>query len=159
MSTRDRAEGPGPGQLLFTFVRHWARRAATGDPETAVQGRLVQVTEAVYALTERGASATVNAVADDLGIDQSGASRLLRDATEAGYLTLTSSPTDARQRRATVTTAGRTLLRDAHRWQEQVFDELTTGWNRRRREEFQRAMADLIAQDRNCPERAGESSP
>lgn len=148
MTARNQQPDPGPGELLFTFVRHWSRRAAAGDPGAADQGRLVQVTEAVHALTGRGESATVNAVADDLGIDQSGASRLLRNAVDAGYLSLASSPADGRQRRAALTGTGRAMLRDAHRWQEQVFDGLTTGWSRRRRDEFRRAMADLIAADR-----------
>lgn len=148
MTARNQQPNPGPGELLFTFVRHWSRRAAAGDPQTADQGRLVQVTEAVHALTGRGDPATVNAVADDLGIDQSGASRLLRNAADAGYLTLAGTPADGRQRKATLTTTGRVMLRNAHRWQEQVFDELTTGWSQRRRDEFRRAMADLIAADR-----------
>jgi MarR family transcriptional regulator, organic hydroperoxide resistance regulator len=79
----------GPGQLLFTFVRHWSRRAATGDATVAEQGRLVLVTEAVHALAARAEPATVNAVARELGIDQSGASRLIRSAVEARYLTTT----------------------------------------------------------------------
>lgn len=135
----------GPGQVLFTFVRHWSRRSAVGDAGTAEQGRLVLVTEAVHSLMGRGAPATVNAVAHAIGIDQSGASRLIKSATEAGYLSMEASWADGRRREASLTAAGRSMLEQAHHWQEQVFDQLTTGWSDRRRQDFQRAMADLMA--------------
>lgn len=76
----------GSGQLLFSFVRHWSRRSATGDVATAEQGRLLLVLEAVASLIDRGRSATVNAVASEIGIDQSGASRLVKSAVDAGYV-------------------------------------------------------------------------
>ncbi|GAA0553066.1 MarR family winged helix-turn-helix transcriptional regulator [Paractinoplanes ferrugineus] len=135
----------GPGQLLFSFVRLWSRRRAAGDPTIAEQGRLVQVTEAVNALVARDEPATVNAVAHELGIDQSGASRLVKSATDAGYLSMAKGTSDGRRREVSITTAGQAALKDAHRWQEQVFDDLTVGWSRQRREDFRRAMADLIA--------------
>ncbi|MFD0664577.1 MarR family winged helix-turn-helix transcriptional regulator [Thermocatellispora tengchongensis] len=126
-------------------MRYWSRRAAAGDASIAEQGRLVLVTEAVAALAGRDEPATVNAVADEIGIDQSGASRLIKSAVEAGYLTMTTAPSDGRRREVSVTPAGRTALRHAHAWQEKVFAELTAGWSRQRRDDFQRAMADLIA--------------
>ncbi|GAA1690792.1 hypothetical protein GCM10009733_103750 [Nonomuraea maheshkhaliensis] len=135
---------PGPGQALFAFVRYWSRRPPVGDGEPAEHGRLVLAAEAVHALTLRGAAATVNAVAQEIGIDQSGASRLVKAAALAGYLAIGASEADGRQRQATLTSAGRTLLDQAHDWQERVFDRLTEGWSERRRREFQQAMTDLI---------------
>jgi DNA-binding MarR family transcriptional regulator len=135
----------GPGQLLFSFVRHWSRRGAAGDAVIAEQGRLVQVTEAVNALVDRDEPATVNAVAHELGIDQSGASRLVKSAADAGYLTMAKGASDGRRREVSITAAGQAALEHAHGWQEQVFDDLTAGWTRQRRDDFQRAMADLIA--------------
>lgn len=137
---------PGPGQLLFGFVRHWSRRSAAGDASIAEQGRLILATEAVSALAGRGEPATVNAVAGEIAIDQSGASRLVKNAVDAGYLTLTANPPDGRRREVVVTPQGRAALQQAHAWQERVFDELTAGWSDRRRDDFQAAMADLIAQ-------------
>jgi DNA-binding MarR family transcriptional regulator len=134
----------GPGQVLFAFVRHWSRRSALGDPGVAEQGRLVLVAEAVESLTGRGIAATVNAVAHEVGIDQSGASRLIRSATEAGYLSMEPSRADRRRREASLTAAGRSMLDAAHHWQEQVFAQLTAGWSDRRRHEFHEAMTDLI---------------
>jgi DNA-binding MarR family transcriptional regulator len=112
----------------------------------AESGRLVLVTEAAAALVSRGVSATVNAVADEIGIDQSGASRLIKNAVDAGYLTMTAARMDARRREVDVTHMGRVALLHAHAWQEQVFDELTAAWSLQRRDDFQAAMADLIAQ-------------
>lgn len=134
----------GPGETLFGFVRHWSRRTALGDPVVAEQGRLVLVTEVVHTLTERGLPATVNAVGHEIGIDQSGASRLVRSATDAGYLVTQTSETDARRREVTVTDSGAELLDQAHSWQEEVFARLTDGWSEARRREFARSMAELV---------------
>ena len=134
---------PGPGQVLFAFVRHWSRRSA-GDHAAAEQGRLVLVTEAVHSLTRRRIAATVNAVAGEIGIDQSGASRLVKSATAAGYLTVQAPGTDGRRRPATVTSAGHAMLEQAHAWQEQVFDQLAEGWSAQQRGDFQQAMTELI---------------
>ena len=133
----------GPGQILFRFVRHWSRRPVTGD-SGAEQGRLVLVSEAVHALSQRAVSATVNAIAHEIGIDQSGASRLIKNATSAGYVVMAASAADGRQREAALTPAGRSLLEQAHRWQEEIFGHLTTGWSEKQRRDFQQAMTDLM---------------
>ncbi|MBO0805038.1 MAG: winged helix-turn-helix transcriptional regulator [Nocardiopsaceae bacterium] len=135
---------PGPGQVMFEFVRHWSRRSLATDHMVAEQGRLVLVTEAVHSLAQRGIPATVNAVAREIGIDQSGASRLVKSAAEAGYLALRASEADGRRRQATVSSSGRAMLKQAHDWQERVFGQLTDGWSERRRRDFQRAMTDLM---------------
>lgn len=134
----------GPGQVLFAFVRHWSRRSPAGDDAATEQGRHVLVAEAVGALTGRGIAASVNAVAHEIGIDQSGASRLIKSATEAGYLVMQPSRSDGRRREASLTSAGRSMLKQARHWQERVFDELAAGWSEQRRREFQRAMEDLM---------------
>ncbi|MXN62233.1 MarR family transcriptional regulator [Bacillus sp. BGMRC0062] len=134
----------GSGELLFSFVRHWARRSGTGDGATPEQGRLLLVVEAVASLSERGQSATVSAVASEIGIDQSGASRLVKSAVDAGYVAMRTSSSDRRRRELTLMSGGDVLLREAHAQHEQVFDELTVGWSRLRREEFHAAMTDLV---------------
>ncbi|MDA2812922.1 MarR family winged helix-turn-helix transcriptional regulator [Nocardiopsis sp. RSe5-2] len=136
----------GPGQTLFAFVRHWSRRwNGPADHSAARQGRLVLVTEAVHALQARGRTpVTVNAVAREIGIDQSGASRLVKDAVDAGHLELRPSADDARRREASVTAAGTELLRGAHRWQEEVFGLLTEEWTEEERTGFHRAMVRLL---------------
>lgn len=141
----------GPGQTLFTLVRHWSRRTSSTSDQRSTDahgssdhGRLVMTVEAVNSLVLQGIPATVNHVADEIGIDQSGASRLITAAVDAGHLTLQRSPTDGRRREAQLTSSGRALLEGAHRWQEEVFDELTANWSSGRRRDFHRAMADLI---------------
>lgn len=136
--------GVGPGQVLFGFVRHWSRRSMTDEPELAERGRLVLVIEAVASLTRRGIAATVNAVAHEIGIDQSGASRLVKSAVAAGCLAMAASDADGRRRQVTVTASGTGLLARAHDWQEQVFQRLTHDWSRARRREFQLAMTELM---------------
>lgn len=93
------------------------------------------MTEAIAALANRDEPATVNAVADEIGIDQSGASRLIKNAATVGYLTMQAAPSDGRRREATVTSSGRAVLKAAHVWQERIFAELTDGWSPQRREE------------------------
>jgi MarR family transcriptional regulator, organic hydroperoxide resistance regulator len=129
--------------VLFHFVRHWARRAVAGDAG-GEQGRLVLVCEAVHALSQRGAPVTVNAIAHEIGIDQSGASRLIKSATAAGYLAMAASPADGRRREGSLTPAGRSMLDQAHRWQEEIFLQLTEGWSNKKRHDFQQAMTDLM---------------
>jgi DNA-binding MarR family transcriptional regulator len=134
----------GPGQVLFEFVRHWSRRWAGSDGAGAAeQGRLVLVTEAVHSLSRRG-GATVNAVADEIGIDQSGASRLVNSAVAAGYLRIRASRTDGRRREVSVTAAGISMLDDAHQWQEKVFADLTVQWTDQQRSDFRQAMLSLL---------------
>lgn len=133
----------GPGQVLFQFVRHWSRRSVAADVG-GEQGRLVLVCEAVHALSLHATPATVNAIAQEIGIDQSGASRLIKSATAAGYLVMAASATDGRRREASLTSAGRSMLNQAHRWQEEVFAELTRGWSDKKRRDLRQAMIDLI---------------
>ncbi len=91
---------------------------------------------------------SVNEIAAELGLDQSGASRMIKEAVEAGYLELGRSASDARRRVITVTDAGAALLVDAHRWQEQVVGELTDGWTVRQRADLHRAMLRLLDRSR-----------
>ncbi|GAA0506207.1 MarR family transcriptional regulator [Paractinoplanes deccanensis] len=127
------------GQTLFEFVRHWSRRTAA----EADRGRDVQVTEAVHALRGLG-EITVNDVAAELGIDQSGASRMIAHATAEGYLTAAPSLQDARRRTISVTPAGAELLEAAHAWQEAVFADLTATWTGTERADFHRALRRLL---------------
>lgn len=133
----------GPGQVLFRFVRHWSRRPATWD-SGGEQGRFVLVSEAVHSLSQRGVPATVRAIAHEMGIDQSGASRLIKGATAVDFLVMATSAADGRRREASVTPAGRSMLDQAHHWQEEMFGQLTEGWSKKRRRDFQQAMTDLM---------------
>jgi DNA-binding MarR family transcriptional regulator len=100
------------------------------------------VTEAVLA-AQQGGGASVNEVARELGIDQSGASRFIARAIERGYLEKTTNSADSRRRRLVVTDAGHQLLEAAHRWQEQVFADLTSDWTEDERRQFHELMGRL----------------
>jgi MarR family transcriptional regulator, organic hydroperoxide resistance regulator len=118
----------GPGQVLFRLVRFWSRRwTGAGQAVELEHARDVMVTEAVTSLSQRD-GATVNEVANELGIDQSGASRFIAQAVQRGYLEKVPARQDARQRALQVTPPGEELLRAAHAWQEAVFADLTAGW-------------------------------
>ncbi|WP_199433216.1 MarR family winged helix-turn-helix transcriptional regulator [Qaidamihabitans albus] len=136
--------GEGPGRTLFQFVRYWARRWPRTDDVDRGNGRDVLVTEAVLA-RRAGTGATVNDVADELGIDQSGASRLVAQAVLRGYLCKAASPEDARRRVLLITDKGVELLTAAHDWQESVFAELTADWSEEEVRSFHRSMARLMA--------------
>lgn len=137
-------EQRGPGQVLFEFVRHWSRRSNQDQSDSgAERGRLVLVTEAVQSVARRE-PATINAVAHELGLDQSGASRLVKSAVAGGYLRMRAPAADGRRRHVTVTPAGLELLAQAHSWQESVFDQLAEGWSDEQRRHFQQAMLTLL---------------
>lgn len=139
-----RSATSGPGQALFQFVRHWSRRWNEADrQDRARQGRDVLVVEAVHTLRHRH-QVTVNDVAVELGIDQSGASRMISDAAARGVLAVEPAPHDARRRIVRITPKGTALLDAAHRWQESTFDTLTTGCTESDRVDFHRAMTQLL---------------
>jgi MarR family transcriptional regulator, organic hydroperoxide resistance regulator len=139
------AEGTQPGRMLFQFVRFWARRwTGAGSGVEAETGRDVMVTEAVSA---RADGATINEVARELGIDQSGASRMVGQAVERGYLAK-SAATDARRRVVRVTAAGRELVAHAHAWQEATFAELTADWTADEVAQFTELMRRLVTNRR-----------
>lgn len=137
-----RPDPPGPGQTLFRFVRYWARRWTSTGEAGPERGRDVMVVEAVS--SREPAAASVREVAEQLGLDHSGASRLVAGATSRGLLAPAAVPGDRRQRRVVVTDAGARLLADAHRWQEEVFGRLTANWSADEVAQFHRLMARLI---------------
>lgn len=57
---------------------------------------------------------------------------------------MAASPPDGRQREASLTPTGRVILDQAHRWQEDIFAEMTRGWSDTKRRAFQQAMTDLM---------------
>ena len=140
----------GPGQALFRLVRFWARRwTGAGQAVELEHARDVMVTEAVASLAQMD-GATVNAVASELGVDQSGASRFISQAVLRGYLRKAPAREDARQRALHVTPAGEELLHAAHVWQEAVFAELTADWPEQDVRQLQAYMERLLEAQRRC---------
>lgn len=120
------------GQVLFAFVRFWSRRwTGAGFGVDAERGRDVMVVEAVGALSRAGTQVSVNDIAHELGVDQSGASRMVARAERLGLLARRGPSSVGERSSIAVTTAGEDLLRQAHAWQDEVFRSLTAGWSDR----------------------------
>ena len=113
---------------LFDLVRYFSRRSS--DIEAMPRrGRLIHTLEAVA--TVGGVhGASVNDVADELGIDQSGASRLIARAEHLGYLRRSPSRINRRTAGVIPTDSGERLLDVAREWQHAAFAELTASWTR-----------------------------
>lgn len=120
------------GPALFRLVRFWSRRWST--PPTADDRRVrhIEVLSAIAA----GHDPTIAAVAHQLGIDRSGASRLVHDAADAGLLERLTADPDRRRAAIRPTPAGQQLLDSALDWQRAAFTELTASWEPRDRERF-----------------------
>ncbi|MFI5718225.1 MarR family winged helix-turn-helix transcriptional regulator [Nocardia sp. NPDC051750] len=141
--TPDPTQPADGGPALFRLVRFWSRRwsGRIFDPHTtqpADAGRVqhIQVLEAVSAALRSRDQATVTDVATQLGIDHSGASRMVRDATTAGYLIRTTSSHDRRRAVLHLTKSGDRLLATSHAWQRECFDQLTATWPPHDRHQF-----------------------
>lgn len=128
----DPANLGGAGPALFRFVRFWSRRWPTRAVEqTPGEDRRVQhvvVLEAIDTAARGTPDVSVTDVAYQLGIDRSGASRLVTDAIEHGYLDRSASTADGRRAALTVTVAGQDLLTAAHAWQDEAYAKLTADW-------------------------------
>ncbi|MGW5437608.1 MarR family winged helix-turn-helix transcriptional regulator [Nocardia asteroides] len=143
------AEG---GPALFRLVRFWSRRwsnqtlAETGvEPGDGRRVQHIQVVEAVGAVARTGVEPAVSDVADQLGLDHSGASRMVRDAVAAGLVVRVGSAQDRRRVVVRLTDGGTALLAASREWQQRQFDELTAAWSdpdRRRFAGYLRRLAD-----------------
>ncbi|MGC4989999.1 MarR family winged helix-turn-helix transcriptional regulator [Nocardia salmonicida] len=96
----------------------------------------IQVVEAVAAVLRIGEEAAVTDVAEQLGLDHSGASRMVRDAVAAGYLARSGSVHDGRRAVVQLSHTGHELLNASQDWQRLCFDQLTATWNEHDRRRF-----------------------
>lgn len=159
-ATKQRADKPadprlhsatsGAGPALFQLVRFWSRRwvtdASRNLPGETGQVRHVLTVEAVHAGESAAGHATVNTIAHQLGLDHSGASRMVREAAKAGYLTRTSSDHDRRRASLQLTDHGQRLLKGSHHWQQQTFERLTADWADHDRDQFASYLERLAKQ-------------
>ncbi len=128
-----RAHLAGAGTALFRLVRFWSRRwvmAAAGEV-TGDMSRVqdILVLEAIDAASSRLGEVSVTDVAHELGLDRSGASRMIGEAVKHGYVTRASSEQDGRRATLSITPAGAEILTGAHAFQEEVFARLTATWD------------------------------
>jgi DNA-binding MarR family transcriptional regulator len=85
--------------------------------------------EAIDAAAARGA-VSVSQVADELGLDRSGASRMISLAVGAGHVERRSAEDDARRAEVAMTRRGRALLGSARAWQQAAFERMLADWPR-----------------------------
>ncbi len=142
------AHTPDGGPALFRLVRFWSRRWVNraldpGEPDGDM--RQVQYIQAVEAVAARSGAeeATVTTVATQLGLDHSGASRIVRETVAAGYLRRADSAHDRRRVVLELTDRGRDLLAASRDWQRRCFDELTASWDADDRRRFARYLQRL----------------
>jgi DNA-binding MarR family transcriptional regulator len=139
----------GGGPALFRLVRFWSRRWARGVAgdvgEQLSLPQHVMALEAVDACT--GADgATVGEVARQLGLDHSGASRMVAAVEAAGLVERSRSFSDGRRSAVRITRTGFQLLETSRHWQQRMFDELTDGWSDRDRRQFAGYLDRLASQ-------------
>ncbi len=140
------------GPALFRLVRFWSRRWARGVAEQvgpdASLPQNVLVVDGVHALRRDGAEATVGELARQLGLDHSGASRMVAAAVHGGYVERCRSGTDRRRSVLALTAEGRALLDSSRRWQQARFAELTGHWDDDDRTAFAHHLARLAREVR-----------
>ena len=84
--------------------------------------------EAVHASYRTG-DTTIAAIAEQLGIDRSGASRMITAAESGGLVSKRAADGDQRRTEVDITESGRLLLERAHAWQADAFQAMTAGWS------------------------------
>lgn len=136
-------------QSLFRLGRAFGRlplRDLLASPTgRGAQLSAILVVQSVEAGAAAGQVVTVGNVASRLGIDPSTASRLVAQATRAGYLRRAGVPHDRRAASLEATGQGQELGRDAARYQRAVFDAATDGWTDAERQEFARLFVRFAA--------------
>ncbi|MGH2599950.1 MAG: MarR family winged helix-turn-helix transcriptional regulator [Dehalococcoidia bacterium] len=136
-------------QAMFRLGRAFARQPLR-DRLTARTGRGVDLSRILVVQAVETAAAqpdgevTVGAIAEQLGIDPSTASRLVTETIRDGYLSRGSSPTDARRVRLELTDAGRDLSASSRRYQRAVFDRVTRDWSEQERLDFARLVIKFV---------------
>ena len=139
--------GPALFRLVRFWSRRWARGVAVGVRDQPSLPQHVLTVDAVSASAPADADgATVGDVARQLGLDHSGASRMVAAAAVAGYVTRTRAASDARRRVLQLTPAGRKLIDASHQWQRDMFDQLTAHWSERDRARFADYLHRLAAE-------------
>ncbi|MBG0832805.1 winged helix-turn-helix transcriptional regulator [Planomonospora sp. ID67723] len=128
---------------LFRLRRIWSRplraRRAERSPRS-VQLSNVMVVHAVHKLSLDVPEVTVGAVAEQLDVDPSTASRLVNDAIAAGLVGREASEVDARRARLVLSGPGRRVLDAVVCYRRSYLDGLMADWDRADREVFARLL-------------------
>lgn len=130
-------------QPLFHLVKQLSDPAIAYGSDDPTQSRMVEAVMAVQAVKERG-TATINDIAQELRIDQSGASRWMSQAIAAGLVQRERAASDGRARECGLTRAGEELLEKARQWQEEMYLRLTADWSDEERTGFESGVQSIL---------------
>lgn len=138
-------------QALFRFARMFGRPVRQVLSASDARGTELSRVLVVQAIdTLESAQATVGAVAQQLDVDPSTASRLVAETVREGYAMRKPSQEDGRRSVLELTDSGRQLAEAARTYQQSVFERATRRWTPQERETFARlfvtfmqAVADL----------------
>lgn len=106
----------------------------------------------INVVDEAAGEITVGAVADQLNVDPSVASRMVSDCIDAGYLQRAASATDGRRTVLTLTPEGIALRDHFRQLQRKAFEQITSAWPDAERLEFARLLVKYAdASGRHAP--------
>lgn len=132
-------------RAAFQLRRLWAKphllqrlREDCGTGERPIQVSSLLV---IHAIAQGQGDVTVGAVADYLDIDPSTASRLVGHAIDAGFVSRSPSPVDARRARLRLTEAGDRVSAITDEFRRSFIAQLVADWSEEDREEFARLLS------------------
>lgn len=111
--------------------------------ECGSEGRPIQLSSllVIHAIAGQGDDdVTVGAVADRLDVDPSTASRLVGHAIDAGFVSRSPSPVDARRAHLRLTEQGERVRRLTDEFRRMFIAELVADWSEHDRREFARLL-------------------
>ena len=106
---------------------------------------LAALLDAIEQQLEANGSVTVGRIAEQLGVDQSRASRLVAAGVEAGIVQRGASQGDGRRVELGLTPAGERLLADVHRVRRGFAGDLMTGWPAKDRARFAKLIKAFVS--------------
>lgn len=132
-------------RAAFQLRRLWARpdllqrlRERCGPGGRPIQLSSLMVIHAITGDRAERGDVTVGAVADHLDIDPSTASRLVGHAIDAGFVSRSPSPVDARRAHLRLTESGERIRELTDELRRRFIAQLMADWSERDRREFAR---------------------
>ncbi|BCP54670.1 hypothetical protein K32_32870 [Kaistia sp. 32K] len=141
-----RADGIGQidsalGRIRRSMARQSLGRRVLSDLGADIDPGLVEV---LHAIAGNGPDAqdavSIGAVAQEMGVDPSQASRMVREAVEAGLVVRVASPDDARRSVLQLSELGASLVASARNYKHALLLEHFRDWPERDVEEFARLL-------------------
>ncbi len=144
-------------RAAFQLRRLWAKphllqrlREQSGQGGRPIQLSNLLVIHAIAGQGE-GGDVTVGAVADYLDIDPSTASRLVGHAIDAGFVSRTPSPVDARRAHLLLTDSGERVRELTDDFRRRFIAELVADWTDEERSQFARLLRRFADAAANFP--------